>query len=355
MSFSDKPDLFHFLLNQRQYNRKELYRQGLWRAVVVRTDDDENRGRVQVRIPQLHGGDFVLESEEDPLATPPGERRPSTVGRRAVPPDLLPWAEPALPFGGSAGQGHISIPPVGATVWVGFEHGFANKPIWLGAWYGVGELPSELQDTSAGAATPLESVRLIKTTLGHFLLFDDVDGKIRLEAANQAHKLILDGGTDTVTLQKDATNKVEINPTQTRMERGNASVLLDDSGAVTITGGVSVQINGTAGTVDITAGGAVNVTAGGAVNINASGVINITSGVITINAPSLTLNTTGNVDLAAAGEVNLGTGGEKVVLGESFQTLFNGHTHPGDSGGTTGPPNQPITSSELSQNVKAKA
>ncbi len=52
--------------------------------------------------------------------------------------------------------------------------------------------------------------------------------------------------------------------------------------------------------------------------------------------------------------VNLGaaTGGKLVVI-EEFLTLFNAHTHPGDSGGTTGPPNSQAGATHKTAKVKA--
>ena len=52
----------------------------------------------------------------------------------------LSWAMPCVPFAGS-GVGFFAIPPVGANVWVEFEGGDPNFPIWSGCFWGVGEVP----------------------------------------------------------------------------------------------------------------------------------------------------------------------------------------------------------------------
>jgi hypothetical protein len=53
----------------------------------------------------------------------------------------LSWAMPCVPFAGS-GVGFFMIPPVGANVWVEFEGGDIDYPIWSGCFWGVGETPA---------------------------------------------------------------------------------------------------------------------------------------------------------------------------------------------------------------------
>ena len=49
---------------------------------------------------------------------------------------------PCFPVAG-AQMGAISIPPIGAGVWVEFEQGNPDYPIWTGCWYGsVAEVPA---------------------------------------------------------------------------------------------------------------------------------------------------------------------------------------------------------------------
>jgi hypothetical protein len=53
----------------------------------------------------------------------------------------LSWAMPCVPFAGS-GVGFFAIPPNGANVWVEFEAGNPDYPIWSGCFWGVGEVPA---------------------------------------------------------------------------------------------------------------------------------------------------------------------------------------------------------------------
>ncbi len=50
------------------------------------------------------------------------------------------WALPCVPYAG-AGVGLFALPPVGANVWVEFEAGNPESPIWSGCFWGLGELP----------------------------------------------------------------------------------------------------------------------------------------------------------------------------------------------------------------------
>ena len=59
---------------------------------------------------------------------------------KAKVPDVLgdkesSWAMPCAPFGGS-GVGFFALPTVNAGVWIEFEQGDPDYPIWSGCWWG---------------------------------------------------------------------------------------------------------------------------------------------------------------------------------------------------------------------------
>jgi hypothetical protein len=70
------------------------------------------------------------------------------------------------------------------------------------------------------------------------------------------------------------------------------------------------------------------------------------------------IDTTGNIILhpASGKEIKLGSdvSSEKLVLGDSFKTLFNNHLHPGPTG-PTGVPTVPMGASHLSSKAKTEA
>jgi hypothetical protein len=52
----------------------------------------------------------------------------------------LAWAMPCSPYAGP-GVGLFAVPPNGANIWVEFEGGDPNWPIYSGCFWGVGEAP----------------------------------------------------------------------------------------------------------------------------------------------------------------------------------------------------------------------
>ncbi len=74
----------------------------------------------------------------------------------------LSWAMPSVPYAGS-GVGFFAIPPVGANVWVEFEAGDPDYPIWSGCFWGSGEVP---------AAPAVEAMKVFKTSTATITLND---------------------------------------------------------------------------------------------------------------------------------------------------------------------------------------
>ena len=84
---------------------------GKYRGKVENNIDPMQQGRIQVSVPAVLGD-----------------------GR-------LSWAMPSVPYAGSQ-VGFFAIPPIGANVWVEFEAGNTDFPIWTGCFWGTGEVPA---------------------------------------------------------------------------------------------------------------------------------------------------------------------------------------------------------------------
>ncbi|MEM6398653.1 MAG: phage baseplate assembly protein V [Cyanobacteria bacterium P01_D01_bin.116] len=127
------------------------------------------------------------------------------------------WAMPCAPFGGS-GMGFFTLPSVGAGVWIEFEGGDPDYPIWSGCWWGsAAEMPPVL------LAPPYKKL-LIKTEGGSSIVIDDTPGV---------------GG---ITLETSAGQKIVLSPTGIEISNGQgASITLR---------GPEVSINN--GALDIT-------------------------------------------------------------------------------------------------------
>ncbi len=128
---------------------------GKYRGVVTDNKDPLFMGRVRAKVPDVMGS---VESG---------------------------WAMPCAPFGGQD-TGLFALPAVGAGVWVEFEHGDPEYPIWTGCWWGSpAEMPPEL------LAPPYQKV-IVRTAGGTTMILDDTPGVggITLETSS-GQKLVL--------------------------------------------------------------------------------------------------------------------------------------------------------------------
>lgn len=114
---------------------------GKYRGTVVNTVDPLKMGRLMVQVPDVLGSS------------------PST------------WAMPCLPVSGKQ-MGMFVLPQIGAGVWVEFEQGDPDYPIWVGCYWGsAAEVPA-----LANAAPPAVDQFVVQTTGQNTLLISDVPG-----------------------------------------------------------------------------------------------------------------------------------------------------------------------------------
>jgi uncharacterized protein involved in type VI secretion and phage assembly len=150
----------------------------------------------------------VVTDNKDPLMTGRVKARvPDVMGDRET-----GWAMPCAPFGGS-GVGFFALPTVGAGVWIEFEHGDPDYPVWSGCWFGsAAEMPPIL------LAPPYKKT-LIKTEGGHSVLLDDTPGI---------------GG---ITLETSGGQKVVMNATGVEITNGQGASIKLAGPQVSINGG----------------------------------------------------------------------------------------------------------------------
>src|SRR5690242_11741799 len=63
----------------------------------------------------------------------------------AVSPEPLTWAMPCTPYAGQE-VGLYTMPPIDANVWIEFEAGDTNFPIWTGCFWEEGQIPFAAPD-----------------------------------------------------------------------------------------------------------------------------------------------------------------------------------------------------------------
>jgi hypothetical protein len=113
--------------------------------------------------------------------------------------ELSPWAMPCFPFAGNK-HGIAFLPEINDGVWIEFEAGDPDVPIWTGFWWADGEAPDVITDKVRGIVTP-QDLRFI------------------LDDQNKEIKLVHPGGAEIKLGQSEILIKI-----------GQSSIKLSSSG-----------------------------------------------------------------------------------------------------------------------------
>lgn len=139
---------------------KKFY--GKYRGTVLNNIDPLQIGRIQVIVPDVSN---VLPSS---------------------------WAMPCVPVAGIQ-MGMYTVPPIGSGVWVEFEHGDPDYPIWVGCFWGTAaEVPA-----LARLVPPAVPGITFQTTLQNGITINDVPGPtggIMLKSTTGATIIVNDTG-----------------------------------------------------------------------------------------------------------------------------------------------------------------
>ena len=166
---------------------------GKFRGTVVNNIDPEQRGRLIVSVPDVLGA------------------VPST------------WAEPCTSLAGPTGppMGVYMVPPIGAGVWVEFEHGDPDYPVWVGCrWGASSDIPP-----LALAGVPV-SPNIVMQTAGQnsFVISD------------------LPGPTGGIMLKSTTGASIIVNDTGIYIQNGRGASLVMTGPTVTVNNGALVVI-----------------------------------------------------------------------------------------------------------------
>lgn len=135
---------------------------GKYRGMVLNNIDPMQQGRIQVQVPDVTG-----------LA-------PAT------------WAMPCVPIAGIQ-NGFFALPIIGSGVWVEFEQGEPEYPIWVGGFWGsAAEIPA-----LAMATPPAIPAITLQTPLQNGITISDLPGPtggIVLKSATGASIIVNDTG-----------------------------------------------------------------------------------------------------------------------------------------------------------------
>ena len=114
---------------------------GKYRGIVINNVDPMQIGRLMVQVPDASN---IL---------------PST------------WAMPCVPFAGIQ-SGMFAVPPIGSGIWIEFEQGDTDYPIWTGCFWGSAAEPPAL----ALAAPPGLQQIVLQSVGQNTLMLSDVPG-----------------------------------------------------------------------------------------------------------------------------------------------------------------------------------
>lgn len=260
---------------------------GKYSGEVTDNEDPDKRGSIKVKVPTMFGSQMEV------------------------------WARPCFP------TAHFYVPPVAARVWIEFEAGNPNYPLYVGVWYPTDAVPAE-----AAIAPPDD--RVIKTPSGHTIELMDKEGEEKIVIRHKDNSFIALDKNGSVLVSNKNGSHIFLNA-----ERGDVTITEEHGNTIWMKEDGMAIVNGD-GTMIEMKGEAVKVVAHGAVALHAK-----------------------DVQIASA-SVSLGKDATmSAVIGENLLTMFDTHTH-GSAVGPTTPPVPPSSvlmgtpASPLSLNVKVK-
>lgn len=163
---------------------------GEYRAKVIDNKDPKMLGRIKVECPSVYGEG--IES---------------------------PWCFGKFPTAGK-NHGFFMIPSIGDYVWITFEKGSSDYPVWNGSPYTT-EISQRIKKLSNGKERKQPNIVAIISPAGHQIVLDE------------------DPVNSTVTIQHKSGSKIVMN--------ANGSIsLIPSNGSVSIAGSLSISGNLTA-------------------------------------------------------------------------------------------------------------
>lgn len=200
-------DLERALADLTEFVRQRCY--GKYRGTVVDNNDPKQMARLRLLVPAVLGPNVVTG-----------------------------WATACIPYGGADQQACLFIPPVGAGVWVEFEAGDREFPIWSGAYLSVpgGSTEAPRPNGSDGSAAQIgddpSTRKIIKTAAGHTLQFEDAAGEecVHLQDGKHGHRITLDQKGIAVT-DGEHGHRITIDSSGLTLQyRGGDTITVDASG-----------------------------------------------------------------------------------------------------------------------------
>ena len=237
---------------------------GKYRGTVTDNRDPLNRGRVEVSVPEV-------------------------LGTTAM------WATPCVSYAGK-GVGLLTPPPKGTNVWVEFEAGSPERPIWVGCFWGEAEYPVRVP--AGGVALRLGEITLVTVDprpAGPSPLPSAPSGTDATELTVTADGMVIStGGRPVLTLNED-TVTIDLRSLRLALSASPGTVTLSsrDSSVTVSADGVKAE-SGTgklslaAGEALLSAGtGSVKATAASVELANGMAKVAVTPAMVSVNNGAL--------------------------------------------------------------------
>jgi hypothetical protein len=186
---------------------------------------------------------------------------------------VLNWCMPCVPYAGD-GVGFYAIPPIGANVWIEFEGGDPNYPIWSGCFWAEDEVPWGTSEP------PNPQVKVFKTAFCTLVMNDTPEvGGIKIECHPEAVdvplSMVFDSLGITITAPPAIIKMITEEgisliypPDLIEMTEDTIEITVPPASVTLTSEAIAVE----APVVDVTAEGAVAIEAGGDVNVEAVAV-----------------------------------------------------------------------------------
>lgn len=265
---------------------------GTYRAVVKDNNDPDKLGRLMVHCPQIHGPNFPLT-----------------------------WAWPIAVMGATK-AGIWAIPDIGEWVYVQFDHGRPEYPLWGGGWWEKGGTTPDMVVNKVVVCTP-EGMKVVIDRNALSVLVQQSQGNSVLitdDECNVNHNGKVTVTADEVDIISDGDTNVTAQGDINLSALGNLALV--STGDVKIKGAGDVEVS-TTGTLAVAAAGKVVIKSDLQVDISSTAKITIEAPAAAINVPDLeitgNLKVTGSVDVEGNGHV---TGSWSATINSAH------HTHP---------------------------
>ena len=215
-------DLNNFARNKIKENTPEINPNAFYIGIVINTNDFYKVGRVQVRIPMIHGG--------------------ASFQRNYLPDSALPWAKPAIMIGAGNDMGQFIVPTKGTRVIVSFECGDLKRPLYFGCLpslhkldkyyndnpciYGGAEITIKDDDRIKDFRENTSQQVIYKSFKGATIIIDDQDGEENIKIIDQAGQ-IFEMGHKGNTLERRGSKILEKADSENYIKLSNGSAFIE--------------------------------------------------------------------------------------------------------------------------------